>query len=259
MKTPLLNGTQVGVTSMNRINKWTYSGPLCETEPDWNLEAYNFMRGFKKDGTPWVVPNTNPPQITKFTYSGDPETNTGWTQFTGSVQNCGGSLTGTYVPVDTPGEFRFLMSTGSENLNVNPGESNTIVMAQAIARGGNNLNSVTKLKSLSDTAYYFYLNYILPDTNKIIINIPDNYYFFQNYPNPFNPSTTIKYGIPKDGFVTIKIYDIAGREILKLVNEFKPAGFYSVNFNGSGIASGIYFYQIKVNDFYTAKKMLLIK
>ena len=81
----------------------------------------------------------------------------------------------------------------------------------------------------------------------------------QNYPNPFNPSTTINYQLPKDGFVTLIIYDILGREVKTLVNEYKAQGRYEVNFNASNLASGVYIYRIKVNDFSTSKKLLLMK
>jgi len=81
----------------------------------------------------------------------------------------------------------------------------------------------------------------------------------QNYPNPFNPSTTINYQLPKDGFVTLIIYDILGREVKTLVNEYKAQGRYEVNFNAGNLASGVYIYRIKVNDFSSAKKLLLMK
>jgi hypothetical protein len=89
--------------------------------------------------------------------------------------------------------------------------------------------------------------------------VPVEYQLFQNFPNPFNPTTTIKYAIPKAEFVTIIIYDITGREIIKLVNEYKQAGYHSVIFNGSNLASGVYFYRIEAGNFVQVKKMLLIK
>ncbi|PIW70571.1 MAG: hypothetical protein COW08_01110 [Ignavibacteriales bacterium CG12_big_fil_rev_8_21_14_0_65_30_8] len=90
------------------------------------------------------------------------------------------------------------------------------------------------------------------------ITIKD-YVLSQNYPNPFNPSTTINYQMPKDGFVTLIIYDILGREVKTLVNEYKAQGRYEVNFNAGNLASGVYIYRIKVNDFSSAKKLLLMK
>jgi hypothetical protein len=88
---------------------------------------------------------------------------------------------------------------------------------------------------------------------------PIKYELSQNYPNPFNPITNIKYQIQKPGLVTLKIYDITGREIKTLVNEIKNPGSYIVTFNGSEFASGVYFYRIQAGDFAQVKKMVLIK
>jgi ligand-binding sensor domain-containing protein len=81
----------------------------------------------------------------------------------------------------------------------------------------------------------------------------------QNYPNPFNPSTVISYQLPVIGFVTLKVYDILGREVATLVNEEKPAGEYEVEFDGSNLTCGIYFYQLKAGEFAETKKMILLK
>lgn len=82
----------------------------------------------------------------------------------------------------------------------------------------------------------------------------------QNYPNPFNPSTVISYRLPVIGFVTLKVYDILGREVATLVNEEKPAGEYEVEFSAKGeSASGVYFYQLKAGEFSQTKKMILLK
>ena len=90
----------------------------------------------------------------------------------------------------------------------------------------------------------------------IVIN---NFKLFQNYPNPFNPTTNIKYQIENNNFVTLKIYDILGREIKTLVNEKQSPGTYEVIFDGSGFPSGIYFCRINAGNFSDIKKMLLIK
>ncbi len=89
--------------------------------------------------------------------------------------------------------------------------------------------------------------------------IPIVYDLTQNFPNPFNPSTTIRYQIPQDGIVTLKIYDILGSEVATLVNEEKVAGKYEVNFNASTLASGVYIYKIQAGDFVSSKKMILLK
>lgn len=90
-------------------------------------------------------------------------------------------------------------------------------------------------------------------------NSPNKFALDQNYPNPFNPSTTIKYSIPKMSFVTIKIYDVLGREVQTLINEQKSAGNYSAVFNANNFPSGIYFYRIQAGDFVQTKKMVLLK
>ncbi len=100
--------------------------------------------------------------------------------------------------------------------------------------------------------------------------IPTTYDLAQNFPNPFNPSTIIRYQIPQDGIVTLKIYDILGSEVATLVNEEKVAGKYEVNFSATGgassLASGVYIYRIAIHSdkiqagsFVNSKKMILLK
>lgn len=89
-------------------------------------------------------------------------------------------------------------------------------------------------------------------------NLIENY-SIENYPNPFNPSTNIKYQIKEQGLVTIKVYDILGKEITTLVNEIKPSGNFEVVFDAGHLASGMYVYTMKVNDFSISKKMFLVK
>ncbi len=81
----------------------------------------------------------------------------------------------------------------------------------------------------------------------------------QNYPNPFNPSTQIKYTLAKSSFVSLKIFDVLGREVSTLVNQAQNSGTYSVNFNASALSTGVYFYKLEAGDFMNIKKMLLIK
>ena len=91
------------------------------------------------------------------------------------------------------------------------------------------------------------------------LQIPATHLLGQNYPNPFNPVTSIKFGISEDGFVTIKIYDLLGREIKTLIHENMEAGRYTVSFNAVGLASGVYFYRLGINGFTETKKMMLVK
>ena len=86
------------------------------------------------------------------------------------------------------------------------------------------------------------------------------YQLYHNYPNPFNPSTIIEYSLPQYGYVTLKLYDMLGREIATLVNEEKSAGNYKFEFNAGGLASGIYYYHITVgNEFVETRKMVLLR
>jgi hypothetical protein len=87
----------------------------------------------------------------------------------------------------------------------------------------------------------------------------ESYDLAQNFPNPFNPSTVINYQIPENGMVTLKVYDILGKEVKTLVNEQKTTGRYDVIFDASDLASGVYIYKLQVNDFASSKKMLMIK
>jgi hypothetical protein len=88
---------------------------------------------------------------------------------------------------------------------------------------------------------------------------PGRYSLEHNYPNPFNPTTTIKFALPKDGYVKLKVYDIMGREVKVIVNEVKQAGYYSVDFDGSNLASGVYFYRLQCGSFNETKRMVIIK
>ena len=90
-------------------------------------------------------------------------------------------------------------------------------------------------------------------------SIPSKFELNQNYPNPFNPSTLISYSLPQNSFVTLKVYDILGREVGTLVDEFKLAGKYEVEFNASKLTSGLYIFRISSGNFQDAKKMVLMK
>ncbi len=92
-----------------------------------------------------------------------------------------------------------------------------------------------------------------------VTGIPSEYELKQNYPNPFNPATKISFSIPKESFVTLKIYDVLGKEVARIVNESKLPGYYDVNFNASNFASGIYFYKLEAGGFEVTKRMMLLK
>ncbi len=89
--------------------------------------------------------------------------------------------------------------------------------------------------------------------------LPKNYSLSQNYPNPFNPSTTIFYQVPINGMVTLKVYDMLGRETATLVNEIQGSGSYTAQFNGRSFSSGMYFYKLSSGSFSETKKMMFVK
>ncbi len=102
-------------------------------------------------------------------------------------------------------------------------------------------------------------NWIITGINQVGNTVPSVYTLSQNYPNPFNPTTKINFALPKSGLVSMKVYDILGKEVATLVNEVKNAGNYTVDFNASSLTSGVYFYKVSVNGFSEVKKMLLLK
>jgi hypothetical protein len=89
--------------------------------------------------------------------------------------------------------------------------------------------------------------------------VPESYELSQNYPNPFNPETNIKFAVPKEGFVSLKIFDLTGREVLTGVNEVLKPGYYNIQVDASKLASGVYFYKLIANGFSDSKKMTLVK
>lgn len=112
-----------------------------------------------------------------------------------------------------------------------------------------------RLKQIDFNGNYKYYNL----QNEVMIGLPDKFSLHQNFPNPFNPVTKIRYDIPVSGNVSVKIYDNIGREVKSIVNEFKDAGYYTVEFNGSNLPSGIYYYKLETGNFTATRKMVLIK
>jgi hypothetical protein len=102
----------------------------------------------------------------------------------------------------------------------------------------------------------------LPETSAIAdqsSQIPAEFALEQNYPNPFNPKTIIGWHLAVDSNVELSIYDLAGRKVTTLVSEKQPAGRHQVEWNASGIASGVYLYKIEASDFHETKKLVLLK
>ena len=122
------------------------------------------------------------------------------------------------------------------------------VLLQAQFLGGNGRGDVSV--SLSN---------IHISVREITVELPAKYELSQNYPNPFNPNTVIKFSLSVAGNVSLKVYDILGKEVTTLVNEKLQPGTYETSFNGSELTSGVYFYKLTAGDYSETKRMILIK
>lgn len=261
------NGVKLNTENlmMNSFIYFTGSGSggiVCETDPSSPIEAYNYLKGIKRDGSYWFHPNTK--QRTKKLFTGLPELNQGWTEFgfngmpnTAAIRNCiGGDTITTYS--SPPGDRRFCIGTGSANLKVYPNDTQTVIISQSIARGSNNLNSISRLRQLSDTAQRFYESGFLIGVKT---EMPKSFYLYPCFPNPFNSFTNIKFDIPENinSITSVKIYDISGKKIATLIEKNLYPGNYIIQFDAGNLSSGIYFYRFQSGDFIDSKKMILIK
>lgn len=162
---------ELGLTSFVYFTNPQSGDIVCEQDPSGApSQAFNYMQGLKKDGTPFI--NAQSSQITKYAYTGDPESLTGWTEFTGRVKNCGGVTSG-QVEASNPGDRRFIFNSGAKSFTVAPGDTQNIVLAQFVARGSNNKNSVTKLKGNDAIAQkVFDLNFkVIPPPPPPVVNV----------------------------------------------------------------------------------------
>jgi hypothetical protein len=144
----------------------------------------------------------------------------------------------------------------------------------------NNIGFVTGKGTTTETSKYFFTdknlsngfyNYRLKQidydgsfkyynlNSEVDINLVNTFELSQNFPNPFNPSTVINWQIANDGFVTLRVYDITGKEVALIVNNEMKAGKHSINFNAGNLSSGTYFYELRSGDFKVIKKLLLMK
>ncbi len=148
------------------------------------------------------------------------------------------------------------------------GNSNSPKNYEFLDKGPPAANLIYRLKQIdTDGSYEFYDKTIHIDNSVTAItetNPGIKFSLAQNYPNPFNPATTIKYMVPSNPesnkqYVILSIYDVLGNELSKLVDEEKSAGVYEANFNSANLASGIYYYKLKIGGFVSVKKMVVLK
>ncbi len=207
-----------------------------------SISFYNNQQGLIWDGSPFINPNTG--DTTKFLLSGDPVSGTGW--YEGEGWHNG----------PKPGDRRYLITTGK--FSMAPNDTQEVAVAIFIARGGNYLESVSKLKEFAPLIKRYYYKDTLTNVEGKA-EVPKDFFLFQNYPNPFNPCTTIKYQLPKKEHVKLIVYDMLGREVKTLVNRVKKGGKYTVTFNPQNLASGVYFYRLQAGAYSMVRKMILLK
>jgi len=146
-------------------------------------------------------------------------------------------------------------SSFSSGFGISSSGNTSVTSSAGIPFAGSSTNGTSSIVSGFLTNY----SIIITDIEQDYQIIPAVFKLDQNYPNPFNPSTIINYQIPEEGFITLKVYDIIGKEVKTLVNENKTAGSYNIKFDASDLASGIYIYQIRANNFVHSRKMMLLK
>lgn len=176
--------------------------------------------------------------------------------------NSGISATKLFWTTDTTQGYNAIEMTylGGDTLAaIIPAQLNKTEVFYFISATSNNGKTISKPMTAPSGYYKFYIDD--PTSVNIASGIGSIEYFGieQNYPNPFNPSTVIKYQIPFDTQVKLKVFDILGNEIETLVNEYKSAGSYNIQFNADNLASGVYFYRIQAGNFSQSMKMILMR
>jgi len=261
----LLQGPKVPATSMDSalfMGKWyqgyknldlsaftmyingdvTYQDPELGTA-EGGEQMYRYLSGRLWNDDPFIDPNSG--EIGKYVASGDPVNGVGWYEGLG------------WPDGPSPGDRRQLMSFGE--ITLAPGDSQEVVLAIVIKRGNSNYNSVKKIKETSEQLKLDWQNQapsaIAEDNSSIITD----YDLKQNYPNPFNPRTNISFSLPRNGYTTLKVYDLSGREVATLVDGYRYKGDFYEIFDGSNLASGVYVYKLQSGEYSSFKKMLLIK
>ncbi len=221
------------VPDYRNLGMESYAGLLNPFDPDDFRESYRVMSGLDLGGSPF-------PNGTRYFGPGDPVTGTG--------------------DLDTvAGDRRMMANVGP--FTFRPGDTQQVVIRLAAATGADHLSSVTDLRNVLNLSFSIPTGIDDPPGSSAL---PSGYNLAQNYPNPFNPATVIEYSLPTRSDVTISIFNILGQEVRKLVNASMAVGDHTAYWNGTDqsgdrVASGVYFYRIKANDFVSSKKMLLLK
>ena len=242
-------------------------GAAGDTLSYWNINMLDVKTGFMQ--------SVFPPQ-SKGVNIGDPSfSKTSQTRFTFDYWNTNSNTFEVLAADFNTGNSAVVASTTSLGYPSYSGDDKTIVYHnnQIISSVDHDVIQQMPLQSdfitgtgtpisyLQDATFpvWFVIGSRITDVKIEHSPIPQTISLEQNYPNPFNPSTIISYSIPKPSLVTIKVYDVLGREVKTLVNEQKNPGNYKISFNAANLASGVYFYQLRSSDYTSIKKMILLK
>lgn len=256
----------VNMTSFMETRNSLGSYLPCLDIPNDPLGAYWMMKGYNNRGNPIYDPTHTPFESTKYFFSGDPETNAGWTPSKGRIIGCSYNGTDTAISPSYPSNCGFVLSVGNDKISCTQGDTQTVYAAQLMAKGNSNKNSVTNLKEIARRTRQIFFQKIVNDIEVVhtpITALPEKFHLYQNYPNPFNPSTKIKFDVPEtdNGMqnINIKVFDISGRTIAQLVNESFQPGTYELQWNADNISAGIYFVRLETRGFRSTRKMILLK
>lgn len=234
------------VTNARNLPLTSFWGILDDSYPDssfkgpaWSMgTAWNIARGFDKTGQPIIDSVTH--KVTRFPYSGDPVTGTGWL----CAQASGGA--------------GFNMFSGPFTLAAH--DTQWFMAALIPVSNPDSLQCVAFLReraaALRGLSYDRLTDVSAPVAGS---EVPTATVLTQNYPNPFNPSTTIRYGLPHLTHVTLTLFNTLGQKVAQLVDSDINAGYHDVQFNGSNLASGVYFCRLQAGDFVQTKKFMLLR
>lgn len=221
---PIFDKRNLGLSSFTRY--------IGADDPDSYKEAYGFMNGLNKNGGPVIDPTTGEP--TKFMVSGDPVTGTGWNDSDESDRRISGSI----------GPFTMA-----------PGDTQYVTIKVAVGQGTDRLHSITKLREILNTPPDFHTA-VSEESYSLL---PRTITLRQNYPNPFNPTTAISFTLPRRSQVSLDVFNILGQKVTTLTNSQLPVGEHTLSWDASDVASGIYFYRLRVGETTLARKMVLLK
>ncbi len=240
-----LNNTETKINYSTNENNLLASEPFKVTVPNMQLNFAGAIYGNGLESTSKLVSSLTEPlaNIVLKDSETDKVLQNVWTNSASMLNQ---------VQNKTFGEFR------NQTVNLNKYLGKTVYVEVDM------LGKAKKIKPLIVNDYLILSDSTLiaksiANNNAASYTLPTDYTLMQNYPNPFNPNTNISFYIPRNQFVTLKIYNTLGKEVMTAVNENMEKGYHSVNINLSNVPSGVYFYSLTAGDFRAAKKLLLLK